>query len=107
MEWHNPLPFLLIALLTKTKDILTYLERNPTNVSSFMHCNSTLGLPPAIMWDLSRWVSAQHWQVMQRELMEKDGRDDFSVLSQYMKQWLLPPVPWKTITSHRVWIFLN
>lgn len=86
MEWHNRLPILLIALLTKTKDVLTYLERNPTNVYFFMHCNSTLGLLPAIMWDLSRWLSAQNWQVMQRELIEKDGRDDFSVLSQYIKK---------------------
>lgn len=47
---------LLIALLTKTKGVLTYLERNPTNAHFFMYCNSALPLPPAIMWDLSTWA---------------------------------------------------
>lgn len=31
--------FLLIALLTETKGVLTYLERNPTNAYFFMYCN--------------------------------------------------------------------
>lgn len=42
MEWHNHILCLLIALLSKTKEVLTYLENNLTNVHFFMHCKSTL-----------------------------------------------------------------